>query len=155
MLIERQIDFIDRKIFQQLIADARKSFSQIATALKVSNTLVHQRVKKMSETGLITGYGVRLNSKILGFDSVTYTGIVTKEAHYAYNIAEELQKIPQVVECHWVSGKYALFIKIVARNNEDLRKILYERIHKIEGVGGTDSFISFGAAFEKDLPVDS
>ena len=77
----------------------------------------------------------------------------TGKTTIAYSIAEDLKKIPAVVECHWVSGKYALFIKIVAKNNEDLRKILHEQIHYIEGVGSTDSFISFGLAFEKNVGV--
>lgn len=148
-----QLDFLDREILKKLNADARLSFTILAKELKVSNSLVHQRIRKLQESGLLVGYKVRLDAKKLGFDSITYTGIVTKEARFAYTIAEELEKIPEVVECHWVSGKYALFIKIVAHDNEDLRRILYERIHRIDGVGGTDSFISFGLAFDKGLPI--
>lgn len=148
-----QIDFLDRKILQKLSDDARISFAVLAKDLKVSNSLIHQRVRKLQENKLLTGYTINLDSKKLGYDSITYTGIVTKEARFAYTVAEELQKIPEVVECHWVSGKYALFIKIVAKDNEDLRRILYEQVHRIEGVGSTDSFISFGLAFDKNLPV--
>jgi len=151
--MEYQLDFLDREILSRLNADARLSFSLLAQELKVSNSLIHQRVRKLQESGLLVGYKLRLDAKKLGYDSITYTGIVTKEARYAYSVAEELKGIPEVVECHWVSGKYALFIKIVARDNEDLRRILYEQIHRIEGVGSTDSFISFGLAFDKSLPL--
>ncbi len=151
--MEYQLDFLDRQILKKLTDDARLSFTILAKELKVSNSLVHQRIRKLQENGLLQGYTVKLDSKKLGYDSITYTGIVTKEARFAYTVAEELKKIPEVVECHWVSGKYALFIKIVAKDNEDLRRILYEQIHRIEGVGSTDSFISFGMAFEKGLPV--
>lgn len=151
--MDNQLDFLDREILKKLNADARLSFSLLAKELKVSNSLVHQRVRKLQESGLLVGYKVRLDAKKLGYDSITYTGIVTKEARYAYSVAEEFKNIPEVVECHWVSGKYALFIKIVAKDNEDLRRILYEQIHRIEGVGSTDSFISFGLAFDKGLPL--
>jgi Lrp/AsnC family transcriptional regulator for asnA, asnC and gidA len=147
------MDFINKEIIKKLSSDARLSFSELAKKLKISNSLVHQRVRKLQETGVITGFSVQLNPQAMGYESFTYTGIVTKEARYAYSIAEALKKIPAVVECHWVSGKYALFIKIVAHNNEDLRKILYEQIHLIDGVGSTDSFISFGMAFQKNVPV--
>ncbi len=151
--MEYQLDYLDRQILTKLNADARLSFSLLAKELKVSNSLVHQRVRKLQESGLLVGYKLRLDAKKLGYDSITYTGIVTKEARYAYSVAEELKLIPEVVECHWVSGNYALFIKIVAKDNEDLRRILYEQIHRIEGVGSTDSFISFGLAFDKSLPL--
>lgn len=148
-----QLDYLDREILRRLNLDARISFTILAKDLKVSNSLIHQRVRKLTESGLLVGYKLRLDAKKLGYDSITYTGIVTKEARFAYSVAEELGKIPEIVECHWVSGKYALFIKIVAKDNEDLRRILYEQIHRIEGVGSTDSFISFGLAFDKGLPV--
>ncbi|MES2629907.1 MAG: Lrp/AsnC ligand binding domain-containing protein [Bacteroidota bacterium] len=149
-----QLDYLDREILKRLNADARLSFTILAKDLKISNSLVHQRVRKLQDCGVLAGYKLRLDAKKMGFDSITYTGIVTKEARFAYSVAEELEQIPEVVECHWVSGKYALFIKIVARDNEDLRRILYEQIHRIEGVGSTDSFISFGLAFDKGLPLE-
>lgn len=147
------IDFLDREIIQKLSENGRIAFSDLARELNISNSLVHLRVRKLQESGVITGFSVKLDPKEVGFETITYTGIVTKEAHFSYSIAEKLKQIPEVVECHWVSGNYALFIKIVAANNEELRKILYEQIHQIEGVGSTDSFFSFGSAFEKNLPV--
>lgn len=128
-------------------------FSDLAKELNISNSLVHLRVRKMQESGIIIGFSVKLNAKQIGFETITYTGIVTKEARFSYSISEKLKEIPEVVECHWVSGKYALFIKIVAANNEELREVLYDQIHQIEGVGSTDSFFSFGSAFEKNIPV--
>ncbi|EJF99200.1 Lrp/AsnC family transcriptional regulator [Flavobacterium sp. F52] len=147
------IDALDREIIQKLSENGRIAFSDLARELNISNSLVHLRVRKLQESGVITGFSVKLDPKEVGFETITYTGIVTKEAHFSYSIAEKLKQIPEVVECHWVSGNYALFIKIVAANNEELRKILYEQIHQIEGVGSTDSFFSFGSAFEKNLPV--
>lgn len=148
-----ELDFINKEIIKRLSDDARTPFSELAKELKISNSLVHQRVKKMQEAGFIKGYSIDLNPKNMGYESFTFTGIVTKEAHYVKSIVEELKKIPSVVECHLVSGKYALLLKIIAKNNEDLRVILYEKIHAIEGVGSTDSFISFGEAFSRNLSV--
>lgn len=150
---DENIDYINQQIIKMLSADGRMAYSEIAKELKISNSLVHQRVKKLQDTGIISGFSIQLNAKKIGYETITYTGIATKEARFAYSIAEKLKEIPEVVECHFVSGKYALFLKIVAANNEEFRKVLYETIHNIEGVGSTDSFISFGSAFQKNISL--
>lgn len=147
------IDYINQQIIKMLSADGRIAYSEIAKELKISNSLVHQRIRKLQDSGIISGFSVQLNPKEIGYETITYTGIATKEARFAYAIAEKLKEIPEVVECHFVSGKYALFLKIVAANNEEFRKVLYEQIHNIEGVGSTDSFISFGSAFQKNISL--
>lgn len=147
------LDYINKQIIKRLAEDGKIPFSELAKDLKISNSLVHQRVNKLIEADIIQGYSVKLNAKNLGYKTITYTGIVTKDAKYSYSIAEKLKTFPEVLECHWVSGKYTLFVKIVAKDNEDLRTIVYDRIHKIEGVGSTESFISFGEAFEKNISL--
>jgi Lrp/AsnC family transcriptional regulator for asnA, asnC and gidA len=147
------IDYINQEIIKMLSIDGRMAYSEIAKELKISNSLVHQRIKKLQDTGIISGFSIQLNAKEIGYETITYTGVATKEARFAYSIAEHLKEIPEVVECHFVSGKYALFLKIVAVNNEEFRKVLYEKIHNIEGVGSTDSFISFGSAFQKNISL--
>lgn len=147
------LDYINKQIIKRLAEDGKIPFSELAKELKISNSLVHQRVNKLIEADIIQGYSVKLNAKNLGYKTITYTGIVTKDAKYSYSIAEKLKTFPEVLECHWVSGKYTLFVKIVAKDNEDLRTIVYDRIHKIEGVGSTESFISFGEAFEKNISL--
>jgi Lrp/AsnC family transcriptional regulator, regulator for asnA, asnC and gidA len=147
------LDYINKQIIQRLGEDGRIPFSELAKELKISNSLVHQRVNKLLEADIIQGYSVKLNAKKIGYKTITYTGIVTKDAKYSYSIAEKLKTFPEVLECHWVSGKYTLFVKIVAADNDDLRSIVYDKIHKIEGVGSTESFISFGEAFEKNISV--
>ncbi len=147
------LDYINKQIIKRLSEDGRLPFSELAKELKISNSLVHQRVAKLWDAKIIQGFSVKLNARDLGYKTITYTGIVTKEARYSYSIADKLKKFPEVIECYWVSGKYTLFVKIVAENNEELRTILYEKIHKIEGVGSTESFISFGTAFERSISV--
>ncbi len=147
------LDYLNLEIIRKLTTDARMAFSELAKDLKISNSLVHQRVRKLQEANIIEGFSVKLNPIEMGYGTITYTGIVTKEAHYSYAIAEKLKEIPEVVECHLVSGKYALLIKIIADSNDGLRKILYEQIHTIEGVGSTDSYISFNCVFDKNMPV--
>ena len=144
MGVVNQLDYIDQEILLRLEKDSRTSFLNIAKALNISNSLVQQRVNKLKENGVIKKFGIQISQQHLGYNTSAYMGIVLKEAHYSYEVAKAMLAIPEVVECNYVSGQYALFIKIVAANNEHLREIVYEKVHLIQGVGSTDSFISFG-----------
>ena len=68
-------------------------------------------------------------------------------------MTEELKQITEIIECDLVSGKYAIFIKIVATNNEHLRRIIYNKIHMIDGVGSTNTIFSFGKEFQRNAPI--
>ncbi len=153
MQLNNQLDFVDKEILRLLKSDSRQSYVEIAKVLKVSNSLIHQRIAKMKVSGLIINTTVTLDEKRLGYKACSFTGIVLKEAHYAKQVVTELQKIPEVVECDFVSGKYAVFVKVFAADNEHMREVLYEKIHQIEGVSGTDTFISFGAQFSRSVPI--
>ena len=153
MSINNQLDYIDEKILEALTLDAKKSYLQIAKTLNISNSLVHQRIGKLKEQGVIKGFNISIDPKRLGYNTSAYMGIVLKEASYSYQVAEEMKKIPEIVSCDFVSGKYALFLRIVAANNDHLRTILYDKVHAIEGVGSTDTFISFGSEFTRDAPI--
>ena len=86
-------DYLDREIIHKLSENGRISFSDLAKELNISNSLVHLRVRKLQESGIITGFSVKLNPKEIGFETTTYTGIVTKEARFSYSIAEKLKEI--------------------------------------------------------------
>lgn len=153
MQLINQLDFIDKEILKILKSDARQSYVEVAKKLKVSNSLIHQRIAKMKQSGLIKNATLTIDEKILGYGACSFTGIVLKEAHYAQRVVDALAQIPEVVECDFVSGKYAVFVKVFAANNEHMREVLYEKIHQIEGVSGTDTFISFGAQFKRSAPI--
>ncbi len=150
-----QLDYIDTQILQALKADARKAFSKIAESLKISNSLVHQRIKKMSLEGIIKKADLVLDEKKLGYRTKSYVGIRLKEARYAAQVVDSLKEILEVTECNYVSGKYAIFALVYAKDNDHLRSILYNQIHDIEGVGGTESFICFTTKFNRSVPIIS
>ena len=151
--MKNQLDYIDKQILLALKADARKAFSQIADDLKISNSLVHQRIKKMKDDGLIKKADLLLDEKKLGYSTKAYVGIRLKEARVAEKVVEKLYQIPEITECNYVSGKYAIFALVYSKDNDHLRSILYNQIHEIEGVGGTDSFICFSTNFDRSVPV--
>ncbi len=149
-----QLDYTDKQIILALKADARKAFSKIADELNISNSLVHQRIRKLKEDGVIKRADLILNEKKIGYSTKAYVGISLKEARYADKVVNNLYNIAEVAECNFVSGKYAIFVLVFAKDNDHLRSVLYDQIHEIEGVGGTDSFICFSTNFERSAPVN-
>ena len=147
------LDDIDRNILEELQMDAEKPYVQIAKSLNISNSLVHQRVARLKQSQIIETTQVNLSEKGLGYESSAFTGIILKEDPTSKNIIEALKKIPEIVECYYISGQYTLFLKIVARNNEHLREILYEKIDAIPGILRTETTINFGTVFKRNCPV--
>ena len=152
--MKNQFDYIDQQILLKLRSDARKAYSQIAEELKISNSLVHQRIKKLTQEGVIKNAEFVLDEKKLGYKTKSYTGIRLREARFAKSVMQELHKIAEIVECNYVSGNYAIFILIFAYDNEHLQKILYDKVHLINGVAGTDTFICFDTGFKRNIPIE-
>lgn len=151
-MVRNQLDAIDTRILEELTVDARISFVQLAKKLKVSNTLIHQRVRKLKEIGILKQAIYVIEPEKLGFETSTYTSIMLSNAKYHRQVENALKEIPEIVECVNISGRYALLVKIFARNNRHLRDIIYEKIHSIEGVEGTNSIFSFETAFVRNVP---
>lgn len=147
------LDDIDRKILNELSRDAEKPYSQIAKSLDVSNTMIHQRIARMKQLGVIQQTEIKLNEKHLGFGSSAFTGIILKEVSNTAKVMEALEKIPEVVECYFVSGTYNLFVKIIAKNNDHLMHVLYEKIDSIKGIVRTETLINFRTVIKRGCPI--
>ena len=150
--MEEPLDEYDRLILQQLERDARKAYSAIADDLGISNTMVHQRVGKLKRIGILKSTTVVLDERKLGFEWGAFTGLTLKEDSDSEKIIEALKQIPEVTECYYITGIYTLCI--VARSNEHMRRVLYEKIDHIPGVLKTESLIDFGAAFKRNVPIE-
>lgn len=148
-----QIDNLDRKILSLLIKDARLPFLEVARECGVSGAAVHQRVQRLSRLGIITGSQFNLEPKRLGYHTCAYIGIFLDNAGISKYVAEKIVKIPEIVQCHYTTGEYALFIKVYAYDNEHLRKILGDKIQAIKGISRTETFISLDVLVERQLPV--
>lgn len=148
------LDAYDKRILKSLAEDGKKPFSKIAADLGISNTMVHQRVLKMKELKVLKGTTVILDEKKLGFDWGAFTGIILKEDAKSDEVIEALKRIPEVVECYYITGSYTLYIRVVAKSNEHMRRLLYEKIDHIKGVRKTESIIDFGCAFKRNVPFE-
>jgi len=151
---QNQLDPIDLRILNELTVDARIPYSQLAKKLKISNTLVHQRLKKLTNNGIIDKAQYLVNPWKLGFQTSAYTQIMLHDSKTLSKVERKLSRIKEIVECVNISGRYALMVKIYARNNRHLRDIIYEQIHTIDEIDGTNTTISFETAFSRNVPLD-
>jgi Lrp/AsnC family transcriptional regulator, regulator for asnA, asnC and gidA len=117
--------------------------------------MVHQRIAKLQEMGILTSFKPVLNEKKLGYDWSSFTGLSLDRDHNTERIIAALREIPEVTECYYVSGNYTLYIRISARNHEHMRQILYDQIDNIPGIAKTDSFMELGCAFRRNIGLTS
>lgn len=148
-----KLDKHDRNILKELELDGRKAYSSIAQKLEISNTMVNQRVNKMIEHGVINGIKPVIDEKKIGFDWGSFTGLTLEKDIDSGRIIKELEAIPEITECYYVTGSYTLFVRITATTHQHMREILYNKLDHIKGILKTDSIMDLGCAFKRNSPV--
>jgi Lrp/AsnC family transcriptional regulator, regulator for asnA, asnC and gidA len=151
-----KIDQLDKKILSMLTKNARMPFVEIARACKVSGAAIHQRVQQMVAAGIIKGSQFNLSPRALGYQTCAFIGIqlnlITRKSHDdAFN---KLMEIPEIVECHHISGKYSLLVKVYTRNNEHLKLLIIEKIQSIPEVTFTETYVSLQEGIERQVSVE-
>ena len=138
-----KIDNLDRKILKIVMHNARIPSKDVALVCGVSRAAIHQRLQRMIDLKVITGSGYNVNPKILGYATCTYIGVNLERGAMYREVVPELQKIPEIVECHFTTGPYTMLIKLYARDNEHLMELLNKKIQMIPGVTGTETPFSY------------
>jgi len=135
------IDDTDRAILRILQSDARESFIEIARTLGVSGGTVHARVGRMKELGLIKGSALQVDYAKLGYSVEAFIGLKLVRAHDCGTLMAKLETLPEVLEVHYTTGAYSLFIKVMARSMQDLHHILFERLQGFDEIQSTETFV--------------
>lgn len=146
-----RIDSIDQKILSFLIKNARMPFLEIARECGISGAAIHQRVRKMEEAGIIAGSHLVVKPKALGFDVCAFVEIQLSEPNIYSPAIEDLKKMTEVVECHFITGDMSLLLKIYCRDNDHLMSVLINTIQNIPGVSKTTTFISLDQPIERQV----
>ena len=149
-----QIDSLDKRILTFLSKNARIPFLEVARECGVSGAAIHQRVQKMLEDGIITGSEFVIDPHKLGFTTCCYIGIYLEAASMFNQVTQELEKIPEIVECHYTTGVYSIFIKVYAKDNNHLKIVLADKLQAIKGIARTETYISLEERFKRHLPVE-
>ena len=108
----------------------------------------------MIDLQVITGSGYHVDAKVLGYSTCTYVGVKLERGSMYRGIIPELEKIKEIVECHYCTGPYNVLIKVYARDNQHLMELLNDRIQSINGVTGTETLISLDQSINREIPIE-
>jgi len=147
------IDKLDCKILSLITKNARIPYLEVARECKVSGATIHQRIQRLTKMGVITGSEFVINPKKIGFLTCAYVGIFLDSAHLYPEVVVKLKEIPEITQCHYITGGYSIFIKIYTRDNEDLKHVLVDKVQAIPGVLRSETFISLEESFNRQLPL--
>lgn len=147
------IDEIDRRILSYLVNNARMPFLEIARECNISGAAVHQRVKKMESNGIISGSRMVIKPGAIGLNVSAFISVCLSEDNKYPDVVAALKHVPEIVECHFITGKAALFLKVYCFDNEHLLDILINTIQRIPYVQSTDTMISLDQSFEREIWV--
>ena len=152
-----KIDNLDKKILNIIMNNARIPSKDVAVECGVSRAAIHQRIQRLIEMKVITGSGYNVNPKVLGYNTCTYIGVSLEKGSMYREVVEQLDEIPEVVECHYTTGPYSMLIKVYAQDNQHLMRLLNDRIQHIPGVTETETLISLEQSLNRqiNIPLDS
>ena len=147
------IDGIDKIILNHLMLDARTPILSIAREIGISGAAIHQRLRKLEASGLIAGSKFVINPKILGFKTMAFVGIFLDSSSKYKEAVKRLKDIDEVIESHYTTGNYAIFVKIICKDNEHLMQVLNHQIQNIKGVARTETFISLDQQIDRQIKI--
>lgn len=150
---ELKLDGIDKMILNRLMSDARTPILSIAREIGISGAAIHQRLRKLEASGLISGSKFVINPKVLGFKTLAFVGIFLDSSSKYREAIKRMQDIDEVIESHYTTGNYAIFVKILCRDNEHLMQVLNHQIQNIKGVARTETFISLDQQIDRQIKI--
>jgi Lrp/AsnC family transcriptional regulator for asnA, asnC and gidA len=148
-----EIDDLDLGLLRHLQEDARKPFLEIARELDVSGGTIHQRYDKLKENEVILGHKTTIDPRALGFGILAFVGVHVNRTQDIPELLNEVRSLKNVVEAHYTTGDYALFLKVYAKDMEDYYFFLMKRLQKIKGIRSTESFMCMATPIQRELEV--
>lgn len=151
-MAQHNLDLLDKKILRLIAGDARIPFLEVARSCNVSGAAIHQRIQKLTNLGILKGSQFIIDPERVGYETCAYIGLYLQNPARFDDVVEELKKIPEVVECHYTTGGFDMFIKIYARNNHHLLNIIHDKLQPL-GLSRSETIISFNAAINRQMPI--
>ena len=148
------LDEVDRKILKFLVKNARMPYLEIARACGISGAAIHQRIKKLEDTDVVMGSRMIVNPKMLGFDVCAFVNLNIQDPMLTTAVAERIKLIPEVAECHFITGTYTAMLKLYCVDNDHLMRVLFDSILRVPGVTNTQTYISLNEVFSREPHID-
>lgn len=130
------LDQLDYTVLRALQQDARLSNSELARRVDLSPTGLQKRLRRLEEAGVITGYVALVDAESLGFDMFCFVQVTLQrhEPDAVNNFRREVQAMPEVLECHHLTGEFDYLLKIVVRNRKHLERFILETLTPVRGM---------------------
>jgi len=135
------VDGTDLRLIDMLQRDGRATQLELAKAVGLSQPAVAERIRKLEERGVITGYAARVDAAMLGLDITAFIGVGIEHPKFFERFTKTVRGLPEVLECHRVAGEDSYFLKVKARNTRALDRLLVEVLRTIPGVTRTHTTI--------------
>lgn len=134
--LEEQWDDLDRAILQILQNDGRISNVDLANRVSLSPPAIHARLKRLEQRGYIRHYVALLDREKVGYDMLCFIEVSLQlhQPEQVENFRQVIQQMPEVLECHHVTGEYDYLLKVVVRNRKDLERFVVNRLTPIPGL---------------------
>jgi Lrp/AsnC family leucine-responsive transcriptional regulator len=135
------LDDIDKKLLLMLQTDAKKTTKALSLKLNLSVTAVYERIKKLEKEGVIEKYVALLNSSKIDRNFVVFCHLklIQHTIEFISKFESQIIKLPEVLECHHVSGDYDYILKILVKDIEAYRSFLVTKLTTLEHIGSTHS----------------
>jgi len=148
-----ELDGFDKLILNELMENANTPVASLAKQMGISATAVHQRIKKLEQSGLIDSTKSIINPSYLGYSTMAFAGVFMDKSSSYSAVIKALKAIPEVVEAHFTTGNYGIFLKLQCKDNADLMAVLNQKIQQIDGVIRTETIISLEQPITRQIKV--
>ena len=148
----QNLDQLDISILRSLSHNARKPYLEIARECGVSGAAIHQRIQRLIQSGIIKGSECLIDPSAVDYDTCAYVGLYLRDPSQYNSVVAALENMHEIVECHYTTGQYDIFIKLYARNNDHLLHIL-QKIQAL-GLARTETLISFKQIFKRPMTIE-
>ena len=152
-----KIDEIDKKILEILQSRAKITNARLSEEIGLSPAPTLERVKKLEQMGIINSYHAKLNTAKIGLGVTTFV-LATLNGHNRTNIesfVEAINKVPEVIECHHITGAGDFILKVIAKDIASYQKLMLEKVSDIPQVDNMQSMVVLSTFKDsKVIPLD-
>lgn len=150
---EVDLDETDLRILALVQEDCRTALARIGESVGLSAPAVLERMKKLEASGVITSYRAILDGRRLGLDITAFIGVMVDHPTHISVFDEQVSSLPDVLECHHVTGSHTFLLKIKTPNTSSLERVI-SQIRTLEGVSRTETMVVLSTRVERvQLPL--
>ncbi len=132
------MDYIDYKILKELKANAREKASVISEKIGLSVSTVIDRIRKMEDSGIISGYTVEINQKKTGNDMTALMEVSLEHPKYYDEFTDMIRNNPNIVDCYYLTGEFDFILKVITDSSDSL-EMIHRNIKSMDGVSATNT----------------